>query len=206
VATLSIVTAAILRQPFAGLVIVVMQSGGELLEKFVARRASRALQELEDASPRLAHRMDGDQISDVSAGAVRAGDVQLVRPSEPVPADCVVVSGTSWIDASRLPGESRPMDVGPGSQLMSGSVNGDRPLTVRATARAGESQYARIVQLVRSTGAAGENNATAKMLLVTHAAFSHDASCGTRDLLDCLLRPKTQAGCRVAGAFECAAR
>jgi heavy metal translocating P-type ATPase len=153
VATLSIVTAAILRQPIAGLVIVVMQNGGELLEKFAARRASRALQELEDASPHTAHRVDGDRIEDITAEDVRAGDVLLIRPGELVPADCVVVSGASWVDASRLTGESVPIDVGPGAALMSGSVNGDRPLTVRATARAGESQYARIVELVRSAQA-----------------------------------------------------
>jgi len=153
VATLSIVTAVILRQPVAGLVIVAMQSGGELLERFAARRASRALQELEDASPQTAHRLVADHVEDIHADDVRVGDLLLVRPSELVPADCVVVSGTSWVDASRLTGESVPVEVAQGSALMSGSVNGDGPLNVRATARAGESQYARIVQLVRSAQA-----------------------------------------------------
>lgn len=153
VATLSIVTAIALRQPVAGLVIVLMQTGGEMLERFAARRASRALEELEDARPQIAHRLRGDEIEDIAAEDVRVGDELAVRPSELVPADCVVISGVSWVDASRLTGESVPVDAAPGTALMSGSINGDRPLTVRATAAAEESQYARIVQLVRSAQA-----------------------------------------------------
>lgn len=153
VATLAIVTAVALRQPVAGLVIVLMQTGGEMLERFAARRASRALQELEDASPHLAHRLRGDLVDDIGADDVRPGDMLVVRAGELVPADSVVTDGTSWVDASRLTGEAIPVDVAPGSALMSGSVNGDRPLTVRATALATESQYARIVQLVRSAQA-----------------------------------------------------
>jgi heavy metal translocating P-type ATPase len=153
VASLAIITAIALRQPIAGLVIVLMQAGGELLERRAAGRASRALQELEDASPRVAHRLEDGHVHDIDASAVRAGDVLLVRPGELIPADAVVVSGISWVDASRLTGESVPVDVAPDSHVMSASINGDRPLTLRATAPAAESQYARIVQLVRSAQA-----------------------------------------------------
>src|SRR5688500_982790 len=153
VATLSIVTALVLRQPIAGLVIVLMQRGGEMLERYAARRASRALQELEDAAPHTAHRLRDGVVEDIAAEDVEPGDVLVVRPGELVPADCVGESGTSSIAASRLTGESMPRDAGPGVKLMSGSINGDRPLNVRATARATESQYARIVQLVRSAQA-----------------------------------------------------
>lgn len=153
VATLAIVAAVLLRQPVAGLVIVLMQTGGEMLERYAARRASRALEELEDARPQHAHRARDDRVEDVAADDVRAGDTLIVRPGELVPADCVVTSGASWVDQSRLTGESVPVEVIAGTKLMSGSINGDRPVTVRATAPAGESQYAKIVELVRSAQA-----------------------------------------------------
>ena len=153
VATLAIIAAIALRQPIAGLVIVLMQTGGELLERRAARRASRALQELEDASPRTAHRLRGERVEDIDAEVVRVGDTLLVRPGELVPTDGVVVRGNSWLDMSRLTGESLPVDVAPGALVMSASINGDRPLTVRASAPAAESQYARIVELVRSAQA-----------------------------------------------------
>jgi heavy metal translocating P-type ATPase len=153
VASLSIVTALILRQPIAGLVIVLMQRGGEMLERYAAGRASRALQELEDASPHVAHRLRDGVVEDIAADEVQPGDLLVVRPGELIPADSLVVSGTSAVDASRLTGESLPVEAKPGVRLMSGSVNSDRPLQLRAMARATESQYARIVQLVRSAQA-----------------------------------------------------
>ncbi|MGH7679126.1 MAG: heavy metal translocating P-type ATPase [Gemmatimonadaceae bacterium] len=153
VATLSIVTAFVLREPVAGLVIVLMLRGGELLERFAARRASRVLQELQDASPHTGHRLRDEIVEDVAVELLQPGDLLIVRPGELVPADGVVSEGRSWIDTSRLTGESMPVDVAPGSKLMQGSVNGDRPITVRATAKATESQFARIIQLVRSAQA-----------------------------------------------------
>src|SRR5688572_15654094 len=150
VASLAIVTAVILREPIAGLVIVLMQAGGEYLERYAARRASRALDELEDARPQTAHRFRGNSTEEIGADDVVPGDLLLVRPGEMVPVDCVVTDGESWMDQSRLTGESVPVAVRPGMAIMSASINGDRPVTVRASARAAESQYAKIVELVRS--------------------------------------------------------
>jgi len=153
VASLAIVTAVVLGEPIAGLVIVLMQTGGEHLEKYAARRASRALEELEDARPQLAHRLADGAIEEIRADDAVPGDILLVRPGELVPVDAVVVDGTSWVDQSRLTGESVPVAVMPGVALLSASINGDRPIRVRATARAAESQYAKIVALVRSAQA-----------------------------------------------------
>jgi heavy metal translocating P-type ATPase len=153
VASLAIVAAIALRQPVAGLVIVLMQAGGELLERYAARRATRVLDELEEARPHIAHRITGDEIVDVPVETVRPTELLIVRPGELVPADGVVESGQSAVDASRITGESTPVEVGPGAKLLSGTINGDRPLTLRVTAAAAESQYARIVDLVRSAQA-----------------------------------------------------
>ncbi|MGZ8491837.1 MAG: heavy metal translocating P-type ATPase [Gemmatirosa sp.] len=153
VATVAVVTAVVLREPLAGLVIVLMQSGGAALERYAAGRASAAVRDLEAAAPRVAHRMTGGQIADVVVDAVAVGDVLLVRPGELVPCDAQVLDGRSPVDASRLTGEPLPVAARAGTALLSGSVNGDGALTVRATALARESQYARIVELVRTAQA-----------------------------------------------------
>jgi heavy metal translocating P-type ATPase len=150
VATLAIVTAALLGQPFVGLVIVVMQTGGEALERYAEGRASEAVRTLEAAAPRTAHRLRGTVIEDVPADDVVIGDLLLVRPGELVPCDAVVVDGTAHVDASMLTGEPLPISAARDTRLMSGSANVDGALTVRATATARESQYARIVALVKS--------------------------------------------------------
>ena len=153
VAMLAVVTASILREPLAGLIVVLMQSGGEALERYAEGRASRAVRALERDAPRIAHLVSQDGVHDVPVESVRVGDVLVVRPGETIPCDCEVVAGESHVDTSRLTGEPIPLAVRPGERLMSGTLNGEGALTVRATALASESQYARIVELVRSAEA-----------------------------------------------------
>jgi len=150
VASLAIVTSAILSEPLAGLVIVLMQTGGESLEKFAARRASTALRELEKAAPRIAHLLSATRgLVDVPVDEVKPGDSFLVRPGELIPCDGVVQSGISEIDVSQLTGEPIPVMAQTGLPVMSGSLNMHGLLSIRATALAAESQYLRIVELVR---------------------------------------------------------
>lgn len=153
VASLAIITAVGLLQPAAGLVIVLMQTGGEALELAAARRASQAVAELESQAPRVAHRLEGDDVKDVGVEQVAVGDRLLVRPGEMIPCDSVVRSGTSSLDTSRITGEPLPRSVGPGDLVSSGTINLDRPITLEAAARADASLYHKIVELVRSAEA-----------------------------------------------------
>lgn len=153
VASLAIFGAVILSQPIPGLVVVLMQTGGESLERFAAGRASRAVEELEARAPRRANRKRGTTIEEIPADEVEPQDLLLIRPGDMVPCDGTVVAGRSHIDASGLTGEPMPKLAEPGVHLLSGSLNLEGPLTLEATARAGESQYARIVQLVRGAQA-----------------------------------------------------
>jgi heavy metal translocating P-type ATPase len=153
VAMLAVVTALLLGQPLAGLIVVLMQTGGEALERYAEGRASRAVRDLEAAAPRQAHRVRAGVTEDIDADAVAAGDELLVRPGELVPCDGLVLAGRSHVDTARLTGEPLPVSAATGTRLLSGSLNLDGPLTLRVTAPARESQYARIVELVRTAQA-----------------------------------------------------
>lgn len=154
VASLSIVTAAVIGQPLAGLVIVLMQTGGESLERFAERRASAAVRELENAAPRIAHFFSSTHgLIDIPVGELDVGDVFLVRPGEMVPCDGIVLGGISEIDVSQLTGEAIPVPAQQGTRVMSGSLNAHGVLSIRATALAAESQYSKIVELVREAQA-----------------------------------------------------
>jgi heavy metal translocating P-type ATPase len=150
VATLAITASVLMQQPLAGLIVVLMQTGGEALERYAAGRASRAVRMLEEQAPRIAHRIDQDAIVDVDVEEVAVGDTLLVRPGEMIPCDATVIDGHSLVDTSRLTGEPMPRAASSGTMLLSGMVNTDGSLTLRATAPARESQYARIVELVRT--------------------------------------------------------
>jgi len=150
VASLSIIGAVALMQPLAGLVIVLMQSGGEALERYAEGRASAAVRALEEAAPRIAHRITGDRVEDVPAGDILVGDLLLVRPGELIPCDGEVTEGRSDLNVAALTGEAAPVDAAPGTLVMSGTHNGGGVLRLRASALASESQYALIVELVRT--------------------------------------------------------
>lgn len=150
VAAMAIVGAAALGEPLAGLVVVIMQTGGEALEAWAVERASNAVAALEADAPRSAHRLDAsERVHDIDVGQIELGDRLLIRAGELVPCDGVVDSGTSLVDTSRLTGEPVPIRVAAGTPLPSGALNGSGAFTLRATRVAAESQYARIVELVR---------------------------------------------------------
>ena len=148
VASLAIVTAVILGQYFAGVIIVLMQSGGEALEAYAMQRASSALESLMARAPKMAHRLRGSDVDDVPVDHVVVGDDLVVRPGDLVPVDCEVTDGTSTVDQSALTGEPLPLRAVVGTHLMSGSVNLDGALRVRALRLSNESQYQQIVVLV----------------------------------------------------------
>ena len=135
---------------WAALVVCLMLSGGEALEDYAANRAKRELTGLLENAPRTAHRLEpGGQLTDVPVEDVAVGDHLLVRPFEVVPVDGVLESEAATLDESSLTGESLPVDRRQGEELLSGAINGGEAIEVRATAPAAESQYQRIIELVR---------------------------------------------------------
>ena len=150
-AVLAILSTVAVGEYVAALIIVLMLSGGEALEDFAAQRARSELDALLDRAPQTAHRLppDGETPTDIPATDVAAGDVLLVKPAELVPVDGVLLSPEAAFDESSLTGESLPVTRTAGEKVLSGSVNGSLAVRVRATATTADSQYQRIVALVR---------------------------------------------------------
>ncbi len=149
VATLSIVTALAMNEYFAGLVIVLMQSGGEALERYSLRRASSALEQLLARAPRRARRRDGERLEEVDVAEVRVGDILVLRPGDLVPVDGTLLTDRADIDESALTGEPLARAKHQGERLLSGSINQGDAAEMRADAVAAASQYAKMVELVR---------------------------------------------------------
>lgn len=135
----------------AALVVVLMLTGGQALEDFAANRARKDLRSLLERAPTVAHRSGPvDTVVDVPVEEVRPGDVILVRPSEVVPVDGDLLSPEADLDESSLTGESLPVTHRAGDPILSGSLNTQQAITLRATATVGQSQYSRIVAMVEA--------------------------------------------------------
>jgi heavy metal translocating P-type ATPase len=150
-AGISIVTSIILGQYLAGSLVVLMLSGGETLENFAIRTASRVLEALAKRAPTTAHRKKNEAIEDIWVGEIAIGDTILIFPHEICPVDGEVLMGNSVMDESFLTGEPFLISKAPGSGVISGSINGDGSLTIRAKKLAENSQYAKIMQVMRES-------------------------------------------------------
>ncbi|UCF21700.1 MAG: heavy metal translocating P-type ATPase [Gemmatimonadota bacterium] len=150
-AGISIVTAVILGEYLAGSLVVLMLSGGEALEAYAVRSASSVLQALANRMPSVAHVKRGGGVTDVPLDDVRVGDTLVVFPHEICPVDGKVVEGHSVMDESYLTGEPYMMSKSPGSEVLSGSINGESALTIRAGKLAIDSRYAKIMEVMRES-------------------------------------------------------
>ena len=150
-AGISIVTAILLGEYLAGTLVVLMLSGGQTIEAYAVQRASSALSALARRLPTIAHRRDGAEIVDVPLDDIGPGDTLIVFPHEACPVDGVVVEGRSSMDESFLTGEPYVLSKTVGTNVLSGSVNGEGALTIRADKRAVDSRYARIMNVMRES-------------------------------------------------------
>jgi heavy metal translocating P-type ATPase len=150
-AGISIVTAVVLQEYLAGTLVVLMLSGGEALEAYAVRRASSVLEALARRMPSGAHRKRNGQAEEINLNDIAIGDLLVIFPHEICPVDGTVVEGHSAMDESYLTGEPYVMSKTPGSSVLSGAINGEAVLTIRADKLAVDSRYAKIMQVMRSS-------------------------------------------------------
>lgn len=152
-AATAIVTSVWLGQYWAGMVVVLMLTGGEALEDYAGHRARAELDALLARAPQQAHVIRKGKTVDVPVNQLHAGDKIVVKPGEVVPVDAVILEGIANFDESSLTGESLPQAKEAKDQILSGSINLDGAVTAKATATAADSQYQQIIKLVQSASA-----------------------------------------------------
>ena len=152
-AATAIITSVILGQYWAGIVVVLMLTGGEALEDFAEHRARSELDALLKHAPQKAHVLRKGKTIDVRVSELHVGDKIIIKAGELVPVDAVIIEGSASFDESSLTGESLPQAKQVNDQLLSGSINLDGAVTARALATAEDSQYQQIIKLVRSAAA-----------------------------------------------------
>lgn len=157
-AVTAIIATVLVGEYWASIIIVLMFTGGEALEDYAERRAKQELTALLDKSPQIAHREVYSSAGaergalfateDCPVGDLNVGDVVVIKPGELIPVDGTLLSPEATLDESSLTGESIPVERVTSEALISGAVNGAAAIRMEVTARAEDSQYQRIVQLV----------------------------------------------------------
>lgn len=147
-AGISVVTAVLLHEYWAAVLVVFMLSGGQSLERLAMKNASAVLQALSERMPHRARRKRNGGIEEVSLDNLEIGDLIEVHPHDICPVDGVVVAGRSSMDEAFLTGEPYHMPKVAGSTVISGAINGEGLLTIRSSAAAKDSRYQRIASVI----------------------------------------------------------
>src|SRR5262245_21923212 len=150
-AGMSIVTSVLLGEYLAGTLVVLMLSGGEAIESYAVRSAAGVLRALARRMPSTAHRRRNSHLEDAALDAIGIGDELVVFPHEICPVDGEVLEGHGVMDESYLTGEPYRMSKTPGATVLSGSINGETALVIRATRRAVDSRYAQIMRVMQES-------------------------------------------------------
>lgn len=140
---------------------------GHWIEMRSIAQAQGALKELAKLVPDTAVRLVGDKPEEVPVSDLREGDIILLRPGSSVPADGVVVDGTSAVNESMITGESRPLEKKPDDKVIAGTVNGAGSLRVKVTGVGERTALAGIMRLV----AQAQTSRSRAQALADRAAF-----------------------------------
>src|SRR5437899_1194005 len=126
---------------------------GHWIEMRSISQAQGALRALARLLPDTATRILGDRTEEVPVDQLHDGDVVLVRPGERIPADGIVLEGTSQVNESMITGESRPVPKNAGDKVIAGTVNGAGSLRVEVTGIGDRTVVAGIMRLVEQAQA-----------------------------------------------------
>ena len=140
-----------IREYSEALAVMLFYQVGELFQSYAVGKSRQSITDLMSIAPETANKVleDGSAV-EIDPEEVSIGDILLVRAGEKIPVDALVVEGDSFIDTAALTGESVPRRVKVGDEVISGCLNGEGILKVKATKAYEDSTVAKILELVEN--------------------------------------------------------
>ncbi|MEG1828481.1 MAG: heavy metal translocating P-type ATPase [Cellulosilyticaceae bacterium] len=141
---------------------------GEFLQHKAVSYSRAAIVDLMDIRPDFARVLVDGQMQEMSPEEVRKGEIIQVRPGEKIPLDGVIKTGNSHVDTSMLTGESMPVYMSEGMEVLSGCINKDSLLEIEVTKEFGESTVSKILELMQN---ASNKKSVAENFITKFAAW-----------------------------------
>lgn len=149
--SIAVIGAFILGEYHEAIEVMLFYQVGEFFQSRAVDKSRQSIKELMDICPEYANIEKDGQIVQVEPDEVEIDDIMIIKTGEKIPIDGIVIEGSSSLNTSAITGESKPKDVSVGDEVISGCINTDRPLKVRATKEFDDSTVAKILELVENS-------------------------------------------------------
>ncbi|MBR8700896.1 Cadmium, zinc and cobalt-transporting ATPase [Fusobacterium sp. DD29] len=142
---------------------------GEFFQSKAVSNSRKSIKKLLDIRPEYANILNGaGELIQVSPKTLKINDLIIVKSGEKIPVDGIITKGTSSLNTSALTGESLPVDVTIGDNVLSGSLNGNGTLEIRVTTLFQNSTVSKIIEMVEN---AGNKKAKAEKFITKFARY-----------------------------------
>lgn len=146
--TIASLGAFIIGEYSEGCAVVILYTIGEFLQDLAVGRSRRSISQMIRSAPQQVHAERGGKLVDEPPESIKPGDIFVVNPGEKVEIDGVIESGSAEVDMAALTGESVPASLTAGDEILSGSINIDGMLRVRAVKEYKDSTVSRILSMI----------------------------------------------------------
>lgn len=157
---ISCVGAFLIGEKLEGIMVVALYTLGKILEEKAINNTRRSIKGLMDIKQDYANLKDNNKIKEIEVEEIKKGDILVVKKGERIPVDGTIVLGTTRLDTSMLTGESEYESVKAGSKVLSGSINLDDVIEMKATKLYDDSTVAKILELVEEASDQKANTET----------------------------------------------
>lgn len=148
--TISTIGAYLLGETHEGLMVIFLYEIGKMLESKAVNKSRNSVAELMNIKEETSNLKDNNKIKVVPTTEIKVGDIIVVKEGERVPLDGIVVKGETMLDTSALTGESLPVSVSTGDNVLSGSINKGGILEIKVSSIYKDSTVNKILELVEN--------------------------------------------------------
>lgn len=144
------IAAFILGQYDEAIEVMLFYQVGELFQDIAVNKSRKSISSMMNMVPEFANIEKDGQIIQCDPDDVEIDDILVIRPGEKIPVDGVIVEGFSSINTSAITGENKPKDVEVGDEVISGCINNNKLIKIRAVKKFEDSTVSKILELVEN--------------------------------------------------------
>ncbi len=146
--TISCIGAFLIGKPLEGMMVIVLYTIGKILEEKAVNNSRKSIKDLIDIKEPYANKLENNKVNKIEVEKIKIGDILVVKKGEKIPVDGILTKGETILDTSFLTGESEPVKVSKKDKVLSGSINMEDIIEIKATNTFLNSTVSKILELL----------------------------------------------------------